>query len=313
MNNIVLMKFGSHLYGTDTPSSDTDYKGIFMPSKEQIYLGKIPKSIHSDTKRGEGKNTKDDVDTEMFSLHYFIDLACEGQTVALDMLHAPENMLLETSEIWQIIVANRSKFYTKNLHAFVGYARRQAAKYGIKGSRLNSAKTMLGLLNSRDSEDRLHLLWSEIKEDDYIHFLGENKNGVEQIDVCGRTLQETHKVGYAVAVLENFVDRYGARAEQAASNQGIDWKAVSHAIRAAFQVREILTEGKITFPLKEAEYIKTVKAGKLDYLTEVAPKLETMIAEVEKLSKSSTLPEKVDKTYWDAFVLSVVEKHTRLV
>jgi predicted nucleotidyltransferase len=29
------MKFGSHLYGLNTPTSDVDYKGIFMPTLEQ--------------------------------------------------------------------------------------------------------------------------------------------------------------------------------------------------------------------------------------------------------------------------------------
>ena len=31
-NIIVLMKFGSHLYGTNTENSDTDLKGIYMPT-----------------------------------------------------------------------------------------------------------------------------------------------------------------------------------------------------------------------------------------------------------------------------------------
>ena len=40
---ICLMKFGSHLYGTNTTDSDTDYKGVYMPTKRQILLGKCPK------------------------------------------------------------------------------------------------------------------------------------------------------------------------------------------------------------------------------------------------------------------------------
>ena len=99
MKTIVKIIFGSHLYGTDTPDSDQDFKGIFLPTKEQIFLGKIPKSINENTKKGEGKNTADDVDTEIYSLHYFLKLACEGQTVSLDMLHAPDNMIIETKQI----------------------------------------------------------------------------------------------------------------------------------------------------------------------------------------------------------------------
>ena len=52
---IMLCRFGSHLYGTDTPESDTDYKGIFMPTKEMVLLGKIPKSINNNKKKAEGQ------------------------------------------------------------------------------------------------------------------------------------------------------------------------------------------------------------------------------------------------------------------
>jgi predicted nucleotidyltransferase len=39
MRIIVKMKFGAHLYGTATSDSDLDYKGIFLPTKEQLLLG----------------------------------------------------------------------------------------------------------------------------------------------------------------------------------------------------------------------------------------------------------------------------------
>lgn len=77
----------------------------------------------------------DDVDVEIYSLHYFIHLACQGETVALDMLHAPDEMIEVSSPLWEEIVKLRDRFYTKNLRAFIGYARRQAAKYGINGTR----------------------------------------------------------------------------------------------------------------------------------------------------------------------------------
>ena len=146
MNTIVKMKFGSHLYGTATPESDLDYKGVFMPDLEELLLGKVKKSYSETTGDDRSKNSAGDVDSEMYSLHYFIQLACEGQTVAMDMLHAPDEMILEKSNIWDLIVNERDKFYTKNLEAFVGYARKQAAKYGIKGSRLLELQKVIKLL-----------------------------------------------------------------------------------------------------------------------------------------------------------------------
>ena len=320
MNTIVKMIFGSHLYGTDTPTSDKDYKGIFMPSKEQIYLGKIPKSYNESTKSGSQKNTQDDIDTEMYSLHYFINLACEGQTVVLDMLHAPDNMILESSDIWERIVHRKSLFYTKNMNAFVGYARRQAAKYGIKGSRLAAAKSVLDFIDYYlDSEQggesgkyyQVKDVWDRLPRGEHIHDKEVDPNGHRIYEICGKKIEENVSLEYFYKIMEKFYHSYGERAKQAEKNEGIDWKAVSHALRAAYQVKEILINQTITYPLEEAEFIKKVKSGYYDYKTVVSPILEQLMFEVEVLSATSNLPEKVDRKFWDDFIIYEVEKYLR--
>lgn len=311
-NVIVKMKFGSHLYGTNTPQSDTDYKGIFMPSREQILLGKIPKSINIKTKIDKtAKNTIDDIDTEFYSLHYFIHLACEGETVALDMLHAPDNMIIEHSEVWNKIVFERHRFYTKNLKAFVGYARRQASKYGIKGSRLNDAKKVCDFLQNQwykvhSQVEKITLIWDELPVGEHIFKHSPDNNGIRMYEVCGRKICETASIRYAYDIVKKFYDNYGERARQAANNEAIDWKALSHALRAGYQVKQILTENQITFPLMEAEFLKAVKQGLLDYQTIVAPELESLMDEIEKLSTDSSLPNTVDRKYWDNFIIQTV-------
>lgn len=310
MNIIVKMKFGSHLYGTDTPASDLDFKGVFLPTKEEVFLGKIPKSINLSTNKSNTKNSSDDVDVEMYSLHYFLKLACAGETVALDMLHAHGDIIEEFSPIWAEIVGNRTKFYTKNLRAFVGYARRQAAKYGIKGSRLNAAKGFLNLLDAmNENVNKLSDIWEDLIEDEHRHFIESSPSGIRQYQVCGRIVQETMGIEYAYEIVSKFYKAYGHRAKQAAENKGIDWKAVSHAIRAAYQVKELLTENTITFPRPEAKLLLDVKLGKLDYLTEVGPLLDSLMEEVEELSEKSTLPEKPDRKFWDNFIVKTIEDY----
>lgn len=309
-NEIIILKsvFGSHLYGTSSESSDKDFKGIFIPNKRDILLGRIPYQYSTKRKKKEGeKNKPDDVDEEIFSLHKFIKLSCEGQTLALDMLHTPENMILYKNEIWDTIVKNRDKFYTKNLHAFIGYAQRQAAKYGVKGSRLDAAKYFYNFLISKDYNLKLKNVWDEIEEGEHIKFIESSPNGIKQIIVCGKIFQETSYIHYIIPIIRNFYDTYGEKAKLASLNKGIDWKAISHAVRAAFEIRELLTENTITFPLKEAELIKKIKYGKLDYTTEACPLLEELIDECKELSKKSNLPEKVDRTFWDNFIIQVLE------
>jgi len=67
-------------------------------------------------------------------------------------------------------------------------------------------------------------------------------------------------------------------------------------------------KGDIIFPLKEAPYLVKVKKGELDYLTEVAPILEDILDEVEQLSKNSKLSEKVNRKYWNNFIIKKLEE-----
>ena len=307
MDFIVKMKFGSHLYGTDTEYSDIDYKGVFLPSRGEILLGNIPKCRSFTTGNYEDKNSPGDVDEEIYSLHYFIKLACDGQTVAMDMLHAPEKFLIETSKIWETIVRQKNKFYTKNLNSFVSYARRQASKYGIKGSRLNAASLVLTLLKSNDPKLKLRNIWDQLPRIEHCYETGVDPNGLRQFQICGKIFQESSSIGYVIPILKKFYDDYGHRAKLAAENKNIDWKAISHALRAAIQTKEIMTQGTITFPLKDAPFLMQVKAGKLDYTTEVVPVLESLMEEVETMVSQSNLPEKVDIDYWDRFICDTIE------
>ena len=72
---IVNMLFGSVLYGTNSPSSDRDEKGVYLPSFEEAVNGVYKKSIVTQTKSGyENKNTEEDVDTELYAMQRFLEL-----------------------------------------------------------------------------------------------------------------------------------------------------------------------------------------------------------------------------------------------
>ena len=290
---LVLMTFGSHLYGTHTETSDQDFKGVFMPRVSDILLGRIPKSITVSTKKGnETKNTAADVEVEWYSLHYFIKLACEGQTTAIDMLHARADMWHTASDEWLTLHQRRHSFYTKNLRAFVGYARRQAAKYGVKGSRLASARTMLAVMEQAVNVDETMTV-GQIRDFAVLAGLQHVHKTDEHLEVCGRKLQWNARIALYIDGMRRFVRNYGERAQQAEANEGIDWKAMSHALRAAFEVRAMLRDGDFRFPLPETAIIKRIKAGQLPYV-DVAARLESVMDECEQLAAASELPEQAN-------------------
>lgn len=308
-NLLCLMRFGSHLYGTDTEKSDTDYKGIYLPTIDDVILQDVKKSINNITKVDKSaKNSINDIDREIYSLHYFLKLALKGETVAIDMLHAPIGWEENISEEWFFIKRNRDRFYKKNLRSYIGYVRIQAAKYGIKGSRLNAAQEFIAWLQTKKLTDKLSVHWDELKETEFVKIKWiedarqEDKRAVIIIDKC---FMATTPIRYIIQSLDVFVQEFGERAKLAKENKGVDFKAISHAFRAAYQLEEIYTTGNLIFPLKQADFIRGVKQGKYHYADELAPQLEYMVDRVYQLASESIYPEEVDQSFWDNWLINL--------
>ncbi|UCR81336.1 thioredoxin [Escherichia phage PSD2002] len=326
MRTVVKGYFGSHLYGTSTPESDVDFKEIFVPHPRDILLGTAMNHTNLNTNNTASKNTKDDVDHELYSLKYFFKLAADGETVALDMLHTPPELVVKSDlpDVWKFIQDNRSRFYTTNMKAYLGYVRKQASKYGVKGSRLAALRGVLAIVNQIPEQwvdyqegipDRLR----RTKVEDIKHRLPENefcewvfhnheKTGPQTFyTVLGRKYQTTLSLIELKQSLNKLDAEYGERARKAEANEGIDWKALSHAYRAGYQLLEIYQTGDLVFPLREASIIKLIKAGELPF-KEVQELLEDTVDLVEVLAIQASkngMPEKVDMKFWDKFVEEV--------
>ncbi len=307
---VVEMLFGSHLYHLDTPNSDEDYKSIYLPTAEQMILNSYPKTINTSTGPKDSKNSAGDEDNEVIALPYFIKKACVGETFALDMLHCTSPLV--STSMWDHLRENRQKFYSKDMKAYVGYVRKQAAKYGLKGSRLADIRAAMNSLEPfvKAGVERIDYIKDDLHVGEYaswVNYKGKGAGTVEQTfyEVNAKKYQSTNSAEYVYTQLEAMWDSYGHRAKQAEANEGIDWKAISHALRAGYQARDIYKDGDFEYPLKETEFILQVKTGMLNYKKEVAPRLEALVAEVDKLAESSKLPSKVNTSYWDEFILDI--------
>lgn len=309
MQTIVEMIFGSHLYGTDTPESDTDYKSVYMPSIHDIILNKIKRNITTSSGAKDSKNSSEDVDIEVFSLHEFFRLLCEGQTVAIDMIHSPVS--IKDSWVWRQVRKDRAKFYTKDSKAFLGYAQRQAAKYGVKGSRLKSAKNFYVFINEKDDNDRLCDFWDELPRDEHCKDIANDPNGHRQIQAVGKVFGERVPIKHILGPMNAYITEYGARAQMAERNEGIDWKAISHALRAGYQLKSMVTQGDIIFPLPNAKHIREVKEGSFDYKA-VSVELENLIDEVKQLLEASELPNSIDMGFADDYLFGLIRDYYQL-
>lgn len=300
---VILSVAGSNMYGTATDDSDKDYLGIFIPTKEDVLMNRVKHHVKLPKESG--------LDLQMWSIYYFLKLALQGETMAIDLLHAPYGCwVYYNPDVWDIFIKNKSMFYTKKMKAFISYARKQAAKYGVKGNRLSSLQEVVSFFKSCcniDENQRLKSLWNYLPKPEHVHFL--DGDPVKMYQVCGKKFQETVTVRYAFDSLSKDLNEYGKRAEMAANNEGIDWKAFSHAIRAANQVYDILVEGEYKYPLRNANFIRMVKLGQIDY--EIAEAVLTdYMDEVEKLMEESILPETsvVAAYHWENAIYDYMER-----
>ena len=277
---IAVMKFGSHVYGTNTETSDKDYKIVFLPSRDEILYGYIKETYTLNSKNGknQGRNTKDDIDIEVISLKQYLKLLCQGQTMALDMLFTPNEFFLIKDFTWDCILINKEKFISKSIKPFIGYCKQQASKYGIKGSRVSTVRLVVELIGNlitlNGNQDKLKNHWETLinslngKEyveftEDYMRQNPEYK--VRMLSVCDRKVQEHITLKEAYKIYKHVFDEYGQRALLAEKEEGIDWKALSHAIRVCDEAIELLQTGNIVFPLKRKDLILNIKNGKLPY------------------------------------------------
>jgi len=318
---LYITKSGSQLYGTNTPESDTDYKGIFIASKESVLLKKDPEHFSFTSGEKDTKNTEQDVDITLDSIHKWNKLLDKGETGAVDLLfsvfHTSSTIYIHPG-FEKLIVENYEKLISKNMHAFVGYCIGQSKRYNIKGARYQELliwQTYIDAIVDKTSKLSVHmpgfkqLLDAPVKFK-YIEL--ERKDGSRDgsrqllyITLLGKSFSEEVTVAYLKAHIDESILQFGNRAKAATAN-GVDWKGVSHALRVILEVEELLTTGFIHFPLRDREYVKDVKAGKVD-LQAVMSTIDHKIDLVKELQEQSALPTKIDQSVLNNFILTSLE------
>jgi RNA repair pathway DNA polymerase beta family protein len=299
VNMLATIRVGSRLYGTSTPTSDDDLRSVYLPSASDCFLGRVQHSI----------DVPDEDDSAIMSLQSFCGMALEGQSMALEMLHAPRVMRVAISPVWEELCKNRARFYTKRMAAFMSFSRSMSARYGLRIDRLKEAEAIMDVLMPyRDTPlmTRLSNIWDKLPSS-LNAVKGENpanKHADKRVyTVCGRELQATISVEHALAVVGGIVGQFGERVRNAKEGK-LDYKALSHAFRVTLQAKEIVTTGDLVFPLRDAEWLRAVRLGQVDFFEHSLDKrLDDLIAEVQGLMDASDLPDKPDVEWVESLIV----------
>jgi len=329
MSRLFSCLYGSRLYGTQTPTSDLDWKHIVLPDLNDLLLcKKIENKVKKTNTAKNTRNTADDVDEEFIPLQVFARHFVEGQTYALELAFAvdgdhaqqtyfnafnsKEMVYGEDLLFVQFVHELREKFLTSNIKAMMGYVVNQASLYSFKGERLNATRELQGLFVdyltilqrqaidplARDTEDFAELFMQELSalEQKYPKYF---KRDVYDIGggrmkpclvILEKVLPYTNTVAQSQKVLKALTDKYGSRAD-AASESNVDWKATMHAMRIVDEGLELLSEHKLSFPF-HADYVKhllEMKRGELP-LDPIKKELSAKLDKLKEMEKFTDLP-----------------------
>lgn len=109
---------GSHAYGTNIPSSDIDYSGVFIQDIGDILGMSYVEQINDD------KN-----DIVIYEIRRFLELLAKNNPTILELLNTPEDCILYKHPIFDLVLKNRDIFLTKICaFSFGGYAKEQISK-----------------------------------------------------------------------------------------------------------------------------------------------------------------------------------------
>lgn len=301
--NLVYVGFhGSHLYGLDREGSDIDVKAIYLPTMDELIEGSALKTHNY-------KNDDLDIEIEIKSLSSFIRSCKTADTNCVDLLHSPDEMAIFSSEMWENLVKERTSLYAKNMKGIIGYIKVHTHKYTSKLDRLAEMRALLDTTNAILVSDKKATVKTVAESSEvtdasfkYIDSITLVKDGEQQyLEVCGKKYIYTWSAEDLRLKLLFEIARYGKRSKSGLEH-GLDTKSLSHALRVLLQLREIIKERSLTFPLRDAGFVKAVKLGEITDVNLVMAKIDMLYEECMQLIEESDLKEDIDITPMFSFI-----------
>lgn len=316
-NKILEIRSGSHLYGTNTPESDEDFVGIFMPPEEYVYglksvVGEVDLGIVS--KREDGKNDKDAVDRKLYEFRKFIKLAAGNNPNIIEILYVNDENIIYENEFGALLREVRGLFLSKLcVPKFIGYASSQKHKMIIRRDHFNELRDGYNLLYNVDDKLTLGQVYdrhcaqhtSAPGEDSIFH---KKQTGVHLHvgDLCFEPGLYVKKVRKK---LKERLDKATNRSELVLKH-GYDTKFASHLIRLLQEGLDILCNEELVFPLPNAKEILAIKQGSMS-VKEVLEYAEELEAQMDEAKEHSKLPDKPDYKAIENFTMNQMKQFLR--
>lgn len=330
---------GSNLYGTNTPQSDIDVRGVFVPD-EQYFYGWLHRIEQFEDKVN---------DVTYHEIRKFLKLAVDNNPNIIEYLFIPENLCMVYTKEWEDIINERNKFLSKKIkYTFSGYAHSQfnrikrhrgwllnppkkkpeRSDYGLDNTRSTLSKEQIGAFNvllALYLEDirQFHSLREDLEKMEETHNF---KNMCQQM----KTL-DLQAIKTIIPISDNFLealerekayinakrewDQYqnwkkNRNPDRAILEEkyGYDTKHASHLYRLMSEGEELLLMGHITFPRPDAEKLLDIRNGCLSYdqLMQIIQDYDNFF---EELYEKTWLPHSPDRVTIDQLCQNIVKEY----
>lgn len=308
-NNVVLLTFGgSYAYGTNTPESDIDLRGIALNSAREILLDRCFEQV-IDTPS----------DTVVYGFNKFVSLLKACNPNIIEMLGCKPEQYLILKEEGKLLLDNYHLFLSKRaVNTFGGYAMQQLKRLENKAVRtVEQTRHEQHILESINHASIKFKQKYQTYDDESIKlYLDDavNKELDKEIfmDV---TLKHYPLRDYKClhAEMHNIVKDYakvGSRNSKA-HTRGKLGKHMMHLVRLYLMCLDILeNEEIVTYRDKEHDFLMEIRNGK--FLTsedQVVPEFLDYVDELEKrlqyAKEHTNLPDKPDEKKIDELLYSV--------
>lgn len=310
MNRKILykVKTGSHLYGTMTPTSDTDYSSVFLPTAEDILSLQKCDYIDDSTKNSSDnrRNNEEDIDDHKYSIGRYLHLLLQGNPSITEMLFAREPE--EIDERFYFLKNNYSRFISLRVYdSFTGFAISQKKKLEYKSKRFHELEEALHYLESYHFDKVENKIPMDEQLAECLNHILKNYKGDKH------NVERFHK-GLPTALIYEKIkseyETYGWRVKTDTFELlGYDVKFGSHAIRLLHEGQEILRTGKLDFPItgKAYEDIMKIRRGEVD-LEEFYSIFATYESANRKAKEESILPEKADWKLANSWLVDLLKE-----